>query len=286
MEFYAVVNRRRTVRAFLPRPVEDEKVMRVLDAGLKAPSGGHLREWEFVLLRDPENRRKALIDALKARDLRERNAIEDLVKKFDREELKDIYRRVLPVQLTMMLEAPELLAVCYRMGKPLAEVKTLFELNSLASVWCCIENVVLAMAAEGLYGCTYTPYETQRLKEYLGIPQDYEVATLIPFGYPKQPPPEAEPVNVKERLHIDRWQLPAARQGKPEKEGSRGFCYFFFAGFSDILTSCTVRITRDFIGLFWSQRSQVLTVSSSKAFELRVLSKADQSGATNQSSTS
>jgi len=44
MEFYAVVNRRRTVRAFLPRPVEDEKVMRVLDAGLKAPSGGHLRE--------------------------------------------------------------------------------------------------------------------------------------------------------------------------------------------------------------------------------------------------
>ena len=205
MEFYEVVSKRRTVREFQTRPVEEEKIRRILEAGLKAPANAHLRLWEFVLLRDPENRRKALVDGLKARDLKDRNRIEKLVGTMEYEELKEVYRKALPVQLTMMLEAPELLVVCYRMRKPLTEVKTLFELNNLASVWCCIENTVLAMAAEGLYGCTYSPYGTIGLKEYLGIPGDYEVAVLIPFGYPKQSPRISEPVSLEEKLHIDKW---------------------------------------------------------------------------------
>jgi nitroreductase len=205
MEFYEAVNRRRTVREFQPTPIEEEKITRILEAGLKAPANAHLREWHFLLLRDPENRRKALVGALKARDLRDKKGIEELVNKFEYEELKDVYRKALPIQLTMMLEAPELLVVCYRMKKPLGEVKNLFELNNLASVWCCIENIVLAMAAEGIYGCTYSPYETTGLKEYLGIPKDYEVATLIPFGYPRHPPGEGETPRLNDRLHIDRW---------------------------------------------------------------------------------
>lgn len=143
--------------------------------------------------------------ALKARDLKDKRGIEELVNKFDYEELKEVYRKALPIQLTMMLEAPELLVVCYRMRKPLGEAKNLFELNNLASAWCCIENIVLAMASERLYGCTYSPYETTALKEYLAIPQDYEVATLIPFGYLKHPPREGETPGLKDRLHIDKW---------------------------------------------------------------------------------
>jgi nitroreductase len=205
LEFYEAVRKRRTVREFDSRPVEEEKLKRVLEAGLRAPANAHLKEWEYILLRDPENRRKALADALKARDLKDKKGVEELIKTMPYEALKEVYRKSLPLQLTMMLEAPELLIVCYKMRKPLAQVKNLFELNNLASVWCAVENIVLAMAAEGLYGCTYSPYSTVDLKKYLGVPSDMEVAVIIPIGYPKTQPEERKAGDLEKRLHIDKW---------------------------------------------------------------------------------
>ena len=205
MEFYEAIRKRRTVREFDSIPVEKEKLIRVLEAGLRAPANAHLKEWEYILLRDPENRKKALVDALKARDLRDKKDVEELIKAVPYEALKEVYRKSLPLQLTMMLEAPELLLVCYKMRKPLSEVKNLFELNNLASVWCAVENIVLAMAAEGLYGCTYSPYSTVDLKKYLGIPSDMEVAVIIPIGYPKIQPEERKAEDLEKRLHTDKW---------------------------------------------------------------------------------
>lgn len=205
MEFYKTVNTRRTVRRFKNKPVEEDKIRRVLDAGFKAPSNAHLKFWEFILLKNPENRRKALSDALGARNLSEGDEVESLIAKFEEKELKEVYRRSLPVQLTMMLEAPEVLLVCYQMKKELGEVERLFDLNNLASVWMCIQNIVLAMAVEGLFGCTYTPYQTKDLKKYLGIPEDYEVAVVLPFGYPKNHP-GLQPDNLTDsRIHVDKW---------------------------------------------------------------------------------
>jgi nitroreductase len=205
VDFYEAVNKRTTVREFERRPVEEAKTRRILEAGLKAPANAHLKDWEFILLRDPEQRTKALAGALQARDLIDKDDIEALVATMPDEELKEVYRKSLPLQLTMLLDAPELLIVCYKTRKPLGEVKTLFELNSLASAWCCIENIVLAMAAEGLYGCTYSPYDTSGLKKYLGLPSRLEVAAIIPFGYPRQEPRPRKAPSLEPRLHIDRW---------------------------------------------------------------------------------
>ncbi len=204
MDLYEAVRRRRTVREFAPRPVETDKVERVLEAGLMAPSNGHQKYWEFILLKDREKRRAAVQDALKSRDIKDGGEVEKFVAGFSNEVLKDVYRRALPVQLTMMLGAPEVLIVCYKM-RPLSEVKTHFHLNALASAWMCIENIVLAMAVEGLYGCTYTPYEAEALKSFLGVPQGYEIAAVIPFGYPAAVPPPNEKEPLVSRLHIDHW---------------------------------------------------------------------------------
>jgi nitroreductase len=204
MDFEAVVAHRRTVREFQARPVEEEKVRKVLEAGLAAPSNAHLKSWEFILLRDRESRRTAVVDHLKARNLADRDEIDRFLAAFEDETLKGVYRRSLPLQLTMMLEAPEVLIVVYKM-KPLVDCRRLFDLNPLASVWMCIENIMLTMAAEGLFGCTYTPYDAAGLKTHLGVPEGREIAAVIPFGYPVQMP-EAWPAEALEpRLHIDRW---------------------------------------------------------------------------------
>lgn len=149
-------------------------------------------------------RREAIVEGLRARDLKDKVEVERFIAPLGDETLKEVYRRSLPLQLTMMLEAPELLIVCYKMKK-LNEVKSLFELNPLASIWMCIENIMLALAAEGFYGCTYTAYDSDGLKRYLGVPDGYEVASVIPFGYPAEVPVDGESELVEPRLHVDHW---------------------------------------------------------------------------------
>lgn len=204
MDFYTVISQRRTVREFRTDPVAEEVVRRVLAAGLQAPSNAHLKSWQFIRLRDRDKRIQAVTAGQGARDMKNPAEVERFLTRFTEETLKEVYRRALPVQLTMMVEAPEVLVVCYRM-KPLAECRGLFELNPLASVWMCIENIMLALAAEGLYGCTYTPYDAAALKTALSIPPGFEAAAIIPFGYPRTPPDRAEIENLENRLHIDGW---------------------------------------------------------------------------------
>ena len=204
MEFYETVKTRRTVRKFEEKAVPEAAVRRALAAGLRAPSNAHLKSWQFILLRDRKKRVKAVVEGLKARDMNDCEEIERFLTRFEQEELKKVYRRSLPLQQTMMLQAPELLLVCYKM-KGLNECRSLFELNPLASAWMCVENIMLALAAEGLFGCTYTPYESKGLKEFLGVPAGYEIAAVIPFGYPQEPPGENEDEDLDARLHVDGW---------------------------------------------------------------------------------
>jgi hypothetical protein len=61
------------------------------------------------------------------------------------------------------------------------------------------------MAAVGLFGCTYTPYDSAGLKTALGMPPEQEVAAVIPFGYPKAMPTLNAEEDLDRRIHIDTW---------------------------------------------------------------------------------
>ena len=52
MEFYDVVNKRRSIRQFEDKEISKEVLERILDAGLKAPSSNHQRQWELAALTD------------------------------------------------------------------------------------------------------------------------------------------------------------------------------------------------------------------------------------------
>lgn len=56
MEFYEVINRRRTTRQFLQREVSSEAVKRILDAGNRAPTWDHNRNWQYIVLRTEEEK--------------------------------------------------------------------------------------------------------------------------------------------------------------------------------------------------------------------------------------
>lgn len=208
MEFYEAVNNRRSIREFNSRPVEKDKLLRVLEAGLKAPSNNHLRQWEFILIKDTAQRRKVAEHVSKGKNITNEMELEKALNNWSDELQREMYRKALPVQVKMLVSSPELLVVCYRLRKPLKECETLYDLNDLASIWMCIENILLAMAAEGLYGVTAVPRETSTLKSVLGVPDGYEVAAVIPIGYPEDYDVRQKPVSLGEKLHYDKWSNP------------------------------------------------------------------------------
>jgi len=205
MEFYDVLNKRKSVREFESKPVEAEKLQRILEAGLRAPSHNHLREWRFILVKNAEQRVRVVQAGAKAKDLTDSMELEEAVKGLADELQREMYLKALSVQRRMLLSSPELLVVCFRMNKSLKECETLYDLNNFASVWTCIENILLAMAAEGLYGVTYIPHETSTLKKILSAPADFEIASLIPIGYPKPYEIKQKTASLRERISLDTW---------------------------------------------------------------------------------
>ena len=62
MEFYDVINERRTTREFLNKDVDFEVIKRILEAGNKAPTWDHNRNWQFIILRTDEEKEYPNVD--------------------------------------------------------------------------------------------------------------------------------------------------------------------------------------------------------------------------------
>ncbi len=204
MELLDAIHQRRSVRDFAEKPVPFEIIKKSLEAGLKAPSYNHLRQWGFLLIRDPKMRL-----ALTRTEEMTEEVTEQLVQAFEGQDAlaKKMYLDAIPKQKKMILTAPELLVVVYRPKTQVSESKRIYDLNCLASVWCCIENILLALADSNVFGVTFIPKNTPAVKTVLSIPQELEVAAIIPFGYRA---PEAKEVEQKNatldaRLHINMW---------------------------------------------------------------------------------
>ena len=204
MQLQDAIAKRRTVREFSVRPVSDRIIDRALLAGLKAPSYNHLRQWDFVLVDDPHIR-LALTRTEPMKDELD-DATKALFEAYD-SVARDMYLYAIPKQKRMILTAPGLLCVVYKPKTQVKDSKRIYDLNCLASVWCCIENILLSFAEDDVFGVTFIPQNTHRIREVLGIPEHLEVAALIPFGYRADGAEEIPQVQVSlpERKHIDRF---------------------------------------------------------------------------------
>ncbi len=204
MEFVEVISKRRTIRDFSQEKVMPEIVEKALEAGLKAPSYNHLKEWDFILVNDAKTR-----FALTQTEKMSEEATEELKEYLQGYEalVKNMYLDAVPKQKKMILSAPELLVVVYKPKTEVSVSKKVYDLNCLASVWCCIENILLSLADSDVYGVTFIPQNTDAVKKVLNIPEELEIAAIIPFGYKAIDAkiyPQKE-VKLGERLHINVW---------------------------------------------------------------------------------
>lgn len=148
MEFFELIQKRYSVRAYKPTPVEKEKLRKVLEAALLAPTAANRQPFEFVVI--PTQGREA--------------------------ELKRIYSR------EWFTQAPLVICACAktseawtrRDGKNYAEVDTTIAMDHL----------ILAAADLGLGTCWIAAFDLAAAREILGLPPQVEPVAFTPLGYP------------------------------------------------------------------------------------------------------
>lgn len=199
MEFYEVINKRRSIRQFEDREIPRDVLERILDAGLKAPSSNHQRRWELVTLTD-----KAVILAL-AKLVRPVPCRIEEPKTPQQEMFKIAY----PRQRTMIEESACVILPHFKQKYPLSEDKNGYGLMDYGATWALVENMLLAATAEGLGSVVHIPVkkEPEKIKALLNVPDGWCLPALVILGYPAKDAllPTQVKATVENKVRWNQW---------------------------------------------------------------------------------
>lgn len=208
LEFYEVVNARRTIRNFKSQPVDLNIVKRILAAGLKAPTNDHMRNWEFVVLTDSSLIEKVIKKIpKKVSDKR----VDFILKswRLTDECQQKMYIDAIPKQYEMLSKSSCLVLPLFKQEKNLLEPKNISSLNAFASIWCCIENILLSATAEGLGCALRIPLgdEAEYVAQILGLPKKYMFPCYLAIGYPEDNTvlPKQTNYDFESKFHLNAW---------------------------------------------------------------------------------
>lgn len=207
MDTYEAIASRRTIRDFADTAVPMPTIEKILAAGLKAPSNNHLRQWEFVLVNDKEER----ANILRMKNMTNRDECEKMLDSFGLtdEVQRAMFHDAMPRQFSMLYTAGCLILPFFRVRGPLLQPSSLSSLNDFASIWCCIENILLAAASEGIFGVTRIPMpeESAHIRTVIGHPENYVMPCYIALGYPAANAriPAQKAIHLQDKIHTNRW---------------------------------------------------------------------------------
>jgi nitroreductase len=181
-DIFEVIGSQRAMRRFKPDPVPDELVKKMIWAATRAPNGGNVQPWRFVVVTDPAKKRGLrdiyLAEWTKYRAAREAAPGPAMTEEMARSMARSVARGT---HLAEHLdEVPVLIIPC---GFLLA-VNT--GIASGSSIYPAVQNLMLAARALGLGTVLTTLHRHNEgaVRELLGIPEEAHTAALIPVGWP------------------------------------------------------------------------------------------------------
>ncbi len=208
MEFYDVINKRRTVRDFEKAYIDESTITRIIEAALKAPTNDHMRDWHYIIIRE----RQMVADLLEIipKGISDQD-MEQLLVDWNLDDITQqaCYRAAVPKQNRMLADASAIIIPLFLQKVDVLKPENLSHLNGFASIWCSIENIFLSAVAEG-YACNLRiPLgdEAEHAREILNIPQEYIIPCFIGIGKPSEKAKniEQKQIDVKQRIHLNRW---------------------------------------------------------------------------------
>ncbi|MGC8798444.1 MAG: nitroreductase family protein [candidate division WOR-3 bacterium] len=171
MEFYEVIRRRMSVRAYKPDPVPDEVLNRILEAGRLAPSAKNLQPWKFIVVRDDKIRQE-LVPACRNQ--------------------------------AFIAQAPLVICACALLEQAWKGMGGYWSAAEV-DVTIALEHIILAAANEGLGTCWIGAFTESEVRRVLAIPEGVKPVALTPLGYPAQEPKPRPRKEIKEIVCFDRY---------------------------------------------------------------------------------
>jgi len=182
-----IIKRRRDVRdQFLERPINENHLMRILDAAHHAPSVGLSVPWHFHLINHNQIK-KEIYNLFK-------DANHKSSKQFSGEKQKDY----LSLKLEGILKAPLLICVtCENDVKPILGTHQMPETRAYSTV-CAIQNMWLTAHVENIGMGWVSIIDPIALSKLLTLPNDHKIIGLFCLGY-------IEEQYIKPELEVKKW---------------------------------------------------------------------------------
>lgn len=147
MSMMEVIEKRKSIRAYQPTAIEQQKLDQILEAGRLAPSATNQQAWKFVLVTDPELR-----------------------------------QQMVPACMNQAFvgQAPLAMVVCAN------EIKDMPCGQPARTIDCAIAlSYMQLQAAElGIGSCWLGAFSADQVRQLLQIPEEYQIVAVSPFGYP------------------------------------------------------------------------------------------------------
>ena len=172
MKFLDLVKARQSVRGYLSKEVEREKIERCLEAARLAPSASNSQPWSFIVVDDPK--------------------LKEAVAKETFSQLISFNR--------FSLQAPVLIILISERSGFLNKVAEAIKDKqfSLIDIGIAAEHFCLQAAEEGLGTCMLGWFNEKGVKKLLNISPSKRVELIITMGYPK-----SNEIRRKKRKEID-----------------------------------------------------------------------------------
>lgn len=193
---YRAIYTRRDVRdQFLPEPISNEMLMKLLDAAHHAPSVGFMQPWNFIVIRAAEDRERVWQAFSVAND--EAAAMFTGARETTYRSLKLEGIRKAPVNICV---------TCDRTRGGEVVLGRTHDLNmDLYSTVCAIQNLWLAARAEGIGVGWVSIFHQADLKRLLEVPDHVQIVGYLCLGYVDQlyERPELEAKGWNKRLPLE-----------------------------------------------------------------------------------
>lgn len=169
MTVMEAIKTRRSIRKYQDKPVEPDKLDKVLEAGRLAPSASNRQEWRYVVVTDKGMRKKLSEAASNQRFVAQA-----------------------PVIIAACAETDNHLMMC---GQPCYPIDVAISLD----------HMTLAAWEEGLGACWIGAFDEAEVKRLLSIPENIRVVELLTLGHPDESPAPRKRLAPAEILHFEKW---------------------------------------------------------------------------------
>ena len=208
IELFEAIYSTRSMRRLKPDPIPDETLKKIIDAGVHAPSGSNFQNWAFILVQEAEDKRFIRDHYLETyQKLAQLGSIPAM------DALQPAEQRLFAAAVHLaehMHEAPVILLACTGTDFPTyadADNPRSIPATLHASIYPAVQNILLACRALDI-GATLTTvhyFFEKELKQKLDIPEDMEIAGLIPLGFPEGRFGPTSRAPVEQVIHWGKW---------------------------------------------------------------------------------